>query len=105
MRAAQVTSLLPDVKSYLHITWDDPDTDKRIEDMIAGAAAYLDVKLGGPGDYISPGLPRTLLMERVRYQRDGALDVFDHNYNSLIITAQHERLVDNYASEALQTDA
>ena len=104
MNAAKITAILPEVKNYLNITWQDDDTDQRIADMIAGAAAYLDLKLGQPGDYLTPGLPRTLLFERVRYQRDGALDVFENNYLSLILAAQHERLVEQYAQDTIQTD-
>lgn len=98
MNAAAVQALLPDVKNFLNVTWDDDDTDRKIADMISGAAAYIDLKLGGPADYVNPGLPRTLLMERVRYQRDGALDVFEENYTSLILTAQTERLVGDYGT-------
>lgn len=105
MNAANLAALLPDVKTYLHITWDDEDTDKRIADMVAGCAAYLDLKLGQPGDYMTPGLPRVLLFERVRYMRDGALDVWENNYLSLLMAAQSERLVEQYAQSTIQGDA
>lgn len=86
-------ALLADVKNYLNITWDDEATDAKINGLIASAAAYLDGKLGGQPDYEADGMPRTLLMEYVRYARDSALDVFESNYLALILTAQNERLV------------
>lgn len=86
-------ALLADVKNYLNITWDDEATDAKIKGLIASAAAYLDGKLGGQPDYEADGMPRTLLMEYVRYARDSALDVFESNYLALILTAQNERLV------------
>lgn len=95
--------LLADVKNYLNITWDDEATDAKINGLIASAAAYLDSKLGGQPDYEADGMPRTLLMEYVRYARDSALDVFESNYLALILTAQNESLVmQNAVESALQ---
>ncbi len=85
-------ALLADVKNYLNITWNDEVTDEKIKGLIASAAAYLD------------GMPRTLLMEYCRYARDSALDVFETNYQSLILSAQQDRMVIPDAVEsALQT--
>lgn len=104
MDATLATALLPMVKSHLAITWDDEDTDARVLGMIRSCAAYLDLKLGGPGDYITPGLAQDLLLERVRYMRDGALDVFESNYLSLLLAAQHERMVEQYAQHTVSSD-
>lgn len=93
-------ALLADVKNYLNITWDDEATDAKIAGLIASAAAYLDSKLGGQPDYEADGMPRTLLMEYVRYARDSALDVFESNYQALILTAQQESVVRDYAAES-----
>ena len=96
-------ALLADVKNYLNITWDDVATDAKISGLIASAAAYLDSKLGGQPDYEADGMPRTLLMEYVRYARDSALDVFENNYLALILTAQQEAMVMlNAVESALQ---
>ena len=96
-------ALLADVKNYLNITWDDEATDAKISGLIASAAAYLDSKLGGQPDYEADGMPRTLLMEYVRYARDSALDVFESNYQALILTAQQESMVmQNAVESALQ---
>ena len=88
--------LLDDIKVYLDITWDDDQTNRRITGLIEDGMAYLDDKLGEAGDYLSPGYPRTLLKEYVRYARDAALDVFENNYQSLILAMQSERGVMNY---------
>lgn len=93
-------ALLADVKNYLNITWDDKATDAKINGLIASAAAYLDSKLGGQPDYEADGMPRTLLMEYVRYARDSALDVFESNYQALILTAQQESMVSDYVVES-----
>ena len=89
-------SLLADVKNYLNITWDDEATDAKMSGLIAAGSVYLDLKYGGEADYVEDGLPRTLLMEYVRYARDGALDVFENNDQPLVIGMQNQKAVSEY---------
>ena len=93
-------SLLDDIKLYLDVTWEDDATDSKLTGLIADGIAYLDDKRGAPGDYVSPGYPRQLLKEYVRYARDAALDVFENNYQSLLLAMQHERMVGAYGLES-----
>lgn len=93
--------LLSDVKNHLDITWDDVATDCKLGDLIAAGMAYLDDKLGAEGDYLAAGYSRTLLMEYVRYARDAALDVFESNYQSLLLGMQTRRLVGIYAQDTV----
>lgn len=95
--------LLDDVKTYLDITWDDEQTDRKITGLIEDGMAYLDDKLGEAGDYLSPGYPRTLIKEYVRYARDAALDVFENNYQSLILAMQADRGVLNFVESCIST--
>lgn len=97
-------SLLSDVKDYLGITWNSETTDKRIRGFIASSMVYLNGKLGAEADYTVDGPPRELLMERVRYARDSALDVFENNYLSLILAMQNNKKVSDYAANAKQTE-
>ena len=87
--------LLDDIKIYLDVTWEDDKTNARITGLIEDGMAYLDDKMGEPGDYTVPGYPRTLLKEYCRYARDAALDVFENNYQSLILAMQNNRGVQN----------
>lgn len=90
-------ALLAAVKTYLQITWTDEETDNRLTMLIAAGEAYIDSLLNQEdGDYTEAGFARTLLMEYVRYGRDGALDVFENNYRSMILAMQHERMVNAY---------
>lgn len=100
MDATTLADLLAAVKTNLQITWSDQETDNRLTDLIRAGVFYLDSKRGAAGDYTSPGYPRTLLFEYVRYARDGALDVFENNYRALILAMQNERQVNAYAVAA-----
>ena len=91
--------LLADVENYCNVTWQDDATDEFYRNMIAQVAAYLDSKWRQPADYTADGLPRALLFDGVRYMRDSAFDVFENNYQSLILAAQHERLVSSNVVE------
>lgn len=92
--------LLGDVKNHLDITWDDEATDLKVRGFIASGMVYLDGKAGGGQDYAADGTARTLLMEYCRYLRDSALDVFENNYRSMILSMRHERVVREYAVES-----
>lgn len=91
--------LLSDVKNYLNITWDDDATDQKVSGLIASGMIYLNAKYGEDADYTADGMPRTLLMEHVRYARDSALDVFENNYQALLLGMQNGRRVSAYGME------
>lgn len=99
MTQATRESLLHDVRNVLDVTWTDENTDLKLMNFIDAGVAYLDDKLGTAGDYLSPGYPRSLLFEYVRYARDEALDVFENNYLGLILAMQNSRKVGAYAAE------
>lgn len=103
-RNALPEGLLDDVKNYLNITWEDEATDNKISGLIASGMVYINAKYGEEADYTKDGMPRTLLMEYVRYARDSALDVFENNYLSLLIGMQNEKAVDKYVESALQAE-
>ena len=88
--------LLADLKLSLGITWESDRTDRSVRLWAENGVAYLNDKLGEAGDYESPGYPRSLLFEYVRYARDAALDVFENNYLALILAMQHQRKVEAY---------
>ena len=103
-RESLPAGLLNDVKNYLNITWDDQATDAKITGLIASGMVYLNAKYGAEADYTADGMPRTLLMEYVRYARDSALDVFENNYQALILGMQNERLVTSYGGSVESAD-
>lgn len=91
MDALLTQRILPDVKSCLDITWDDPGTDRKISGWTQAGINYLDSRAGEQMEYARGSSEWALLMEFVRYARDGALDVFESNYLHLILSMQTER--------------
>ena len=96
MDAGLLEALRPYVKRGCGITWTDETTDADVDDKIESAWAWLEDKLGAMGDeaYLVPGNRRTLLKERVRYDRAGALDVWANNYRDMILAEQHRLQID-----------
>lgn len=98
---ASIEQLLPEVKNYLNITWDDEAEDRKVSGFISEAMVYLNDKAGTDCDFAEPGYPRTLLLERCRYHRDSALDVFETNYRELIIAMQNNEKVKRYVEKTV----
>lgn len=74
------STLLNDARNYLDITWEDEDTDKKLDGILRRGMSYLDGKAGAKLDYIEEGQPRALLFDYARYARANALDEFAGNY-------------------------
>lgn len=101
--AQALPELLIDVKNYLDITWDDSETDKKVSELIQSGIVYLQSKIGDVS-FADPGLPRSLLLDYVRYMRDGAMDIFEANYMHIILAAKHDAEVKQYAETADATE-
>lgn len=92
-------ALLADVNNYLDYTWPDKQRDQKTQGFIRSGMIYLNDKLGEAADYDADGYPRTLLFDYVRYARDGALDLFEQNYKSMILAMQNNKAVSDYAKQ------
>ena len=93
--------LFEDIKAYTDYTWQDDATDRKYISIIRAGMSYVTGKYGDPADFESDGIPRTLLFEYVRYARDGALDVFENNYMSMILAMQNDKAVERYAESTI----
>lgn len=93
-------ALFTDILAYLDITWDDEVTNRKVKNFIRQGMFFINDKLGAEGDYISDGYPRMLLFDYVRYARDSALDVFEANYQSMILAMQNGKKVKDYAEKS-----
>lgn len=86
--------LIDEVKAYLDITWDDSATNIKLQGMIERAKKRL-IELSGNDDlnFDIEDSPKELLLNRVRYERSGALDEFESDYKQEIIFLQNREKV------------
>lgn len=84
-------TLFSQVKRKLNITWQDPDTDSRVSDIIATAEAVMLHKLGitlPDFDFSAPGIENLLFLAYCLYLYNHAEEQFDENYKGLILQAR-----------------
>lgn len=81
-----IEELLSDIKSYLHITWKDSETDINITGMINRGMARLQEIAGVSLDFTKEDLPRTLLFDYCRYANSHALEMFEKNFSSELMS-------------------
>ena len=91
--------LLPEVKNYLDITWDDEATDRKIRGIIERGIKYINKAAGAELDYTVEGKPRELLFDYCRYVRSNALAEFLTNYLHELLSLQIEQEVKAYAEK------
>lgn len=95
------------VKRKLRITYDDPDTDSRISDIMEQAATDLRGMLGiddGSYDFSTPGTEQSLFLAYCFYEWNDALDDFAANYAEKIAQCRDEWLVKQYVEEQQAAD-
>lgn len=105
MAASVSGNLLATIRNRLNVTWDDSDTNALLTTLAEEGEVYLNRIAGAELDFETPGSPRTLLMEYVRYARDGGTDVFENNYRHLLLELQTDKAVERYASETESSGA
>ena len=80
-------TLFYQVKRKLNITWDDPETEARVQDIINSAIPDLIHKLGITDkdfDFSVAGAENTLFLSYCLYEWNHCLNEFETNYASLI---------------------
>ncbi|WP_195270328.1 hypothetical protein [Eubacterium sp. 1001713B170207_170306_E7] len=91
--------LLEAVKNYVDMTWEDPESEKKLSGIIARGMAYINRIAGSEQDFTEEAKPRELLFDYVRYVRAGALDEYAKNYLSELLALQMDRKVERYADQ------
>jgi hypothetical protein len=78
--------LLSDIRKYLHITWVDEDTDSNLMGMISRGMARLQTIAGVPLDFTIEDDARALLFDYVRYANSQALEMWEKNFASELMS-------------------
>ena len=68
------------LKNELFITWEDEETEKRLERTILNAIPTLNHKIGADVDYFTNGIEQNLFINYCVYVYNGKADEFDTNY-------------------------
>ena len=97
-------ALLDEVKNYLDITWDDNETDLKLNGMIERGKKYLNRVAGKELDFETEDKPKELLFDYCRYVRSNALEMFQQNYLHELLSLQIESEADAYEAENPDTD-
>lgn len=80
--------LLDSAKNYLDITWEDDAGDEKLSGILARGMKYLNSVAGAELDYTIEDKPQELLFDYARYVRSNALDEFQNNYLSELLSLQ-----------------
>jgi hypothetical protein len=86
--------LLESIRSYLHITWNDSNTDTNLTGMIKRGMARLQTIAGVPLDFTVEDTPRALLFDYVRYANSQALEMWEKNFASELMSLHIQSQVD-----------
>ena len=89
-------ALLDEVKNYLDITWDDNETDLKLNGMIERGKKYLNRVAGKELDFDVDDKPKELLFDYCRYVRSNALEMFQQNYLHELLSLQMDAEVEAY---------
>lgn len=94
--------LIKQVKRKLNITWEDEDTNERVNEILASAIPDIIHMLGIPDedfDFSEAGIENTLLLSYCLYEWEHSLDEFEDNYSKKIATARAKWEVEAYKLE------
>lgn len=80
--------MLQEVKTYLCITWEDEDLDRRVTELIEQSKAALLNLTDAQLDFNSDKEARELLFNRIRYAYNNAIEYFESNFASEILRMQ-----------------
>ncbi len=73
-------TLLQLLRNELTITWEDEETNMRLERIILNAIPTMNFKLGASIDYSEDGMEQNLFINYCVYVYNGCANEFDTNY-------------------------
>lgn len=85
------SELLQEIKDYLNITWEDEKTNKKLTGMMKRGKTYLQKVAGVSSlDFTKEDDPKTLLLDYCRYAYSQALEMFEINFQSELLSLHLE---------------
>lgn len=92
-------SELEAVKRHLRLTYDDPDIDRTVTELIEDATIQLNHKLGAELNYFSPSAERRLFLSYISYLWNECEEEFDGAYSRQINEIRRKVAVENEKQE------
>lgn len=92
-------ALLDEVKAYLQITWDDPNTDARLAGITNRGKSFLQDLAGEAIDFETDNQAKSLLFDYCRYANSHALESFQKNFSAELLNLQIGYQVKRYESK------
>lgn len=90
-----------------NITWDDPDTSKRVDEIIESAIPAMINKLGVADpqyDFSNPGIERSLFLSYCLYEWNHCVFEFDGNYLNDILQCRKKHTTEYYKEKKVLED-
>lgn len=87
------------IRNYLDITYPDNAGDIKLAGIITRGMEYLNKVAGMELDYEKEGQARQLLFDYCRYVRANALEDFQTNFLSELLSLQNEAEIERYVKE------
>lgn len=87
------------VKRKLNITWEDDETNKRVDEIIESGIPYLIHKLGitdATFDFSVASTENTLFLAYCLYEWNHAVNEFEENYSKMIAQVRAINAVNEY---------
>lgn len=92
-------ALSDEVKNYLQITWNDPDTDARLTGIIDRGTSFFEDLVGEPIDFEKDKKAKSLFFDYCRYANSSALELFPKNFSAELLNLQIGYQVKRYGKE------
>ena len=88
------------IKQKCNITWEEEETEQRIEEIIQDAIISVKQKIGVPAeeriDFFNPGQERNLFKNYCFYEWNNKVSEFDKNYEHEILQLRQKYEVKQY---------
>jgi len=94
----RASELLPGLRNYLDITWEEPQEDVKLSGIILTGMAYMQRLTSRGLDFEEGTAERALLFDYCRYRRAGALDSFYTDYQVELLTFRMDEAVKEAAA-------
>lgn len=92
-------SLIELLRNELYITWEDDETEIKLQRIVKNGIKAMDYKLGGNINYNEAGLEQELLIAYCVYIYNGCGNEFDEAYQNDIMILRHKYEVQQFKGD------